>query len=72
VSCDFMCVYVSNLVIKFLICSKYFTRFENEGFIHESVGGVGEITSEVHMSHLTCSMFDVENVQLESGSNLSL
>jgi hypothetical protein len=44
----------------------YSTRFENKVFIHESVGGVGEITSEVHMS-LTCSVFDVENVQLESG-----
>ncbi len=64
------CVCVSNLVIKLQIRSKYSTRFENEVFIHESVGGVDEITSEVHMN-LTCSMFDVENVQPESGSNLS-
>jgi hypothetical protein len=59
-----MCVGVSNLVIKLQIHSMYSTRFENEVFIHESVGGVGEITSEVHMS-LTCSVFDVENVELE-------
>jgi hypothetical protein len=50
--------------------SKYSTRFENEVFIHESVGGVGEITGEVHMS-LTCSVFHVENVQPKSGNNLS-
>jgi len=31
-------------------------------FIHESVGRVGEISGEVHMS-LTCSMLDVENLQ---------
>jgi hypothetical protein len=34
------------------------------------VGGVGEIIDEVHMS-LTCRMFDVENVQLESSNKLS-
>jgi hypothetical protein len=61
---------VSNLVIKFQIRSKYSTRFENEVFIHESVGGVGEIIGEVHMS-LTCSMFNVENVQPKFDSNLS-
>ncbi len=61
-SCDFTCVCVFNLVIKFQICSKYSTRFENMVFIHESVGRVGEISGEVHMS-LTCSMFNVENLQ---------
>jgi hypothetical protein len=71
VSCDFMCVCVSNLVIKLPIRSKYSTRFENEVFIHEGVGGVGEIIGAVHMS-LTCSVFNVENVQLEFSSNLSL
>jgi hypothetical protein len=55
------CVCVSNLVIKLQICSKYSTRFGNKVFIHESVGGVDEITNEVHMN-LTCSVFDVENV----------
>jgi hypothetical protein len=86
-SCDFACVCVfclvikvcvlwfhvfcvSNLVIKLQIRSNYSTRFENEVSIHESVGGVGEITNEVHMS-LTCGMFNVENVQPKSGSNLS-
>jgi hypothetical protein len=62
--------YVSNLVIKFQIHSKYSTWFENEVIIHESVGGVGEITGEVHMS-LTCSVCNVENVQPKFGSNLS-
>ncbi len=70
VSCDFMCDCDINLVIKLQICSKYFTRFENEVFVHESVGGMGEIIDEVHMS-LTCKMFDVENVQLESSNKLS-
>jgi hypothetical protein len=64
-SCD-ECVCVSNLVIKLQIHSMYSSRFENEVFIHKTVGGVGEITSEVHMS-ITCSVFDVENVQLEFG-----
>jgi hypothetical protein len=65
VSCDFMCVCVSNIVIKLQICSMYFTRFENEVFIHESVGGVGEIISAVNMN-LTCKvfMFKMYNVSL--------
>jgi hypothetical protein len=56
VSCDFMCVCVFNLVIKLQICSKYSTRFENEIFINESVGGLGEIIGQVHMN-LTCKVF---------------
>jgi hypothetical protein len=65
-----MCVCVSNLVIQLQIHSKYFIRFENEVFLHESVGGMGGIIDEVHMN-LTCSVFDVENVFLAFGNNLS-